>query len=119
MEVQINERFVKAKDGLRLGNTTLLITPPLDGDYWMMRVPLSDTQAIVCFPKFGTIGVGFQREEDWNTNLPYTCSAEEIFEHIAHNKGDESILDAACVEAIKALQAAVKEYRNESLALNQ
>lgn len=94
MEVQINPKFTDEQPIFSDGKTTFLLTPPIDGDYWLIRVPLTDTQAIVAFPKFFTIGIGFQREEDWNTNLPYTCGAHEIYSHIAHNKGDDTISDA-------------------------
>lgn len=85
-----------------------MITPGIDEDYWAYRVRLSDTQAVVGFPKFSTIGIGFAQEEDWNTNLPYTCSAEEIYEHIDHNKGDGSITREDCVAAIRLIQDAIK-----------
>ena len=78
-----------------------VVTPPIDEDYWLLRVKLSDKQAIVGFPKFFTIGVGFAQEEDWNTNLPYRCLPDRIFEHIKHNKGDDSIDDADCLKAIQ------------------
>jgi hypothetical protein len=88
----------------------MMITPALTPDFWLYRVPLSDKQAIVCFPKFATlIGIGFQYEEDWNTNLPHTCDAREIYEHIKHNKGDDGISDDDCVKAIEALQAVIKQ----------
>lgn len=90
------------------GGGALAMTPPIDEDYWLYRVRLSDTQAIVGFPKFSTIGIGFAREEDWNTNLPYTCSAEDIWRHIAHNKGDDAIPDASCLAAIRMIQDAAK-----------
>lgn len=84
-------------------------TPGIGEDYWVYRVKLSDTQAIVGFPKFNTVGIGFAVEdEDWNSNLPYTCSAEHIYDHIAENKGDESITREDCLEAIRMVQAAVK-----------
>lgn len=83
------------------------ITPPIDEDYWLFRVALTEKQAVVGFPKFGTIGIGFAQEEDWNTNLPYTCDAGQIFEHIKHNKGDESIPDEDCLTAIRMIQDAV------------
>src|SRR4029079_19214317 len=70
---------------------TMLFTPPIDDDYWRWRVVVGDGQAIVGFPKFGTGGIGFAREGDWNTNLPYTQPAETIFDHISHNKGDDTI----------------------------
>lgn len=84
-----------------------LLTPPIDEDYWAYRVRLTDTQAIVAFPKFFTVGIGFAREEDWNTNLPYTCDAEEIFQHIEHNKGDDAISDEDCIAAIRMIQGAI------------
>jgi hypothetical protein len=66
---------------------TVIMTPPISGDYWAYRVKLTDTQAVVGFPKFFTIGIGFAEEEDWNTNLPYTSTAEAITDHIWHNHG--------------------------------
>jgi hypothetical protein len=86
----------------------LMLTPPIDEDYWSFRVKLSDAQAIVGFPKFGTIGVGFAQEEDWNTNFPYTCTAEEIYGHIEHNKADDSISREDCIAAIRIVQEAAR-----------
>ena len=91
----------------------LAITPPIDEDYWAYRVQLGGGQAIVGFPKFGTIGVGFATEEDWNTNLPYTCTAEEIFAHIRHNKGVANATDEECVTAIRLIQFAAKTDRGD------
>ena len=88
-----------------------LLAPLVGVDYWEYRVIVSEGQAVVGFPKFGTIGIGFAQEEDWNTNLPHTVSAEEIYEHIAHNKGDASIPDDWCIEAIRLIQAAAHEDR--------
>lgn len=91
----------------------LQMTPPLDGDYWEYRVRLSDRQAIVGFPKFSTVGIGFAVEDDdWNTNLPYTCSAEDIYAHIECNKGDDSITREACLAAIELIQAAIEADRS-------
>ena len=90
---------------------TVMMTPAIEESYWQYRVALSRKQAIVGFPKFTTIGIGFQVEEDWNTNLPFSCSAEEIFDHIRHNKGDHHILNAQCIAAIKMIQEAVKAER--------
>ena len=106
MQLEYNSKVVP--DNGNLGNG-VMITPPINADFWMMRVPLSERQAIVCFPKFCTVGIGFQHEEDWNTNLPYTRDARDIFEHIAHNKGDDSISDADCIAAIEALQTAIRD----------
>lgn len=79
LQLDINPAFMEQNPSFTIGNVTLLITPPIDGDYWQFRVKLSDTQSIVGFPKFGTIGIGFAQEADWNTNLPYTCTAAQIF----------------------------------------
>ena len=88
-----------------------MMTPAIDEDYWAYRVRLSDKQAIVGFPKFMTIGIGFAIEEDWNTNLPYTCGTDEIFEHISHNKGDDAIADDDVRAAIALVQQAATEDR--------
>jgi hypothetical protein len=90
----------------------VMLTPNLGEDYWAYRVVLSERQAIVGFPKFGTIGIGFAVEEDWNTNLPFTLPAERIFDHIAHNKGDDSITDEECLAAIRLIQARAKADRS-------
>lgn len=90
---------------------SIIMTPPIDEDYWMFRVKLGRSQAIVGFPKFFTIGIGFAKETDWNTNLPYTSDAESIFEHIRHNKGRIKASDADCIEAIRMVQQAAKELK--------
>jgi hypothetical protein len=92
----------------------VMITPDIDENYWLYRVRLSDKQAIVGFPKFTTIGIGFAVEEDWNTNLPYTSATEKIFEHIAHNKGDDAISDEDCLAAIRMVQEAATTARSAS-----
>ena len=111
MELQINSDFVRANTERIVGNAVLSITPPIDGNYWVLRVPLSDTQAIVTFPKFFTFGIGFQEEEDWNTNLPYNQSAECIFDHISHNKGDDKISDADCIAAINLIKETIEQMK--------
>ena len=86
----------------------ILITPPLDEDFWLLRVRVSKKQAVVAFPKFMTLGIGFARETDWNTNLPWTCDTAAIFAHIKHNRG-EKIPDARCLAAIELLQRTIRE----------
>lgn len=87
----------------------IAVTPPLNESFWAYRVVLTESQAVVGFPKFSTIGIGFADEEDWNTNLPWTSNAEEIAAHIADNKGDDAITDEDVVAAIRLIQAAVAE----------
>lgn len=91
-----------------LGGGRIMMTPPIDESYWKFRVRVSEKQAIIGFPKFNTIGIGFQHEEDWNTNLPYTTSAKEIYDHIEHNKQDDSIPPELCIRAIKIIQKTVE-----------
>ena len=108
--LQINQDFVEAKTDINIGTAKVMVTPPLDGDYWLFRVPVSDKQAIIGFPKFMTIGIGFQIEEkNWNTDLPFQCDAEMIFNHISLNKGDDNISDDDCIEAIKVIQVAAAQ----------
>lgn len=64
---------------------TVALAPAVGEDYWAYRVKLNDRQAVVGFPKFGTVGIGFAREDDWNTNLPYTCRTIDVVSHIWHN----------------------------------
>jgi hypothetical protein len=94
------------------GGTVIALPPSLGEDYWAYRVMLGDRQAIVGFPKFFTVGIGFAVEDDWNTNFPYTCETGEIFAHVAHNKGDDSIADGDVREAIRMVQAAAREARD-------
>lgn len=107
------ERRDQADGTAKLGGGAVLLTPMVDDDYWAYRVQVSPTQAIVAFPKFSTIGVGFAVEEDWNTNLPYTVGAERIWEHIEHNKGDESVPDERCLAALRMVVDAVRADRGE------
>lgn len=85
----------------------IAVTPPIGESYWMFRVKLDNQgQAILGFPKFFTIGIGFAKEEDWNTNLPYSSSAEDIYAHIKHNKGNASIGRDKCIAAIELVRQA-------------
>lgn len=82
----------------------LMVTPPIGEDYWAYRVKLYKDQSIIGFPKFTTIGIGFAQEKDWNTNLPYTSSAEVIAAHIWHNHKYRAIKKPMVIEAIKLIQ---------------
>lgn len=102
------ERRSQANKTVSIGPVS--ISPPVTEDYWSYRVVLSDRQAVVGFPKYLTVGIGFAIEEDWNTNLPYrTMSAETIFNHIKHNKADHRIPDALVVKAIQMIREAAAE----------
>lgn len=87
------------------------ISPAVSEDYWSYRVRLTEGQAVVGFPKYSTIGIGFAVEEDWNTNLPYTIDTDEIRKHIWHNRGDKAIKKPVVREAIRLIQEAAKADR--------
>ncbi len=110
LQLQINSRGIN-DTSRALEGTGLMITPPIDEKFWLFRVPVSETQAIVGFPKFGVIGIGFQVEEDWNTNLPSGTSAIEIYDHISHNKGSSKITRGQCIEAILMIQEKVIQMK--------
>ena len=113
LQIEIREDIKFSKAELGIINERIMITPVINKDYWIFRVKVSDDQAIVGFPKFGTIGIGFAVEEDWNTNLPSRdCEdrEEEIFGHIQHNKGKENISDEICVEAIRMVNNIAAKY---------
>lgn len=105
------ERKVQKDETAKLGGGLVIMTPPVSEDYWAYRVKLAGEQAVIGFPKFFTVGIGFAVEEDWNTNLPYACDAQEILDHIRHNKGDDAISDDDVLAAIKLIQDAVEEDR--------
>lgn len=97
------------------GSMRVMMTPAIGEDYWMFRVKVSDTQAIIGFGKFGTIGIGFAVEDDWNTNLPYSSPTIDIYNHIAHNKGDDTIPPSTCLKAIRMVQEAAARYKHTEL----
>lgn len=110
MKLEINAKVISPHTFRGPDNCGILVTPPINENYWTYRVPLTDSQAVVAFPKFCTMGIGFQKETDWNTNLPFTASAESICNHIKHNKGSDDITDEMIVEAIKLLQDACESF---------
>lgn len=94
------------------------------GNDVLFKVELFKDQALIAFPKFSTIAIGFKEEEDENTNLPYVCDELEIYNHIKCNKFYKEIKKKTCIEAIKMLQVACgvlesiiqnkRRYLNES-----
>ena len=93
-----------------VGGGRILATPDIDEDFWLLRVVLTDRQAIVAFPKFGMLGAGFQVEAgSWNTNLPWSTDAEELYKHILVNKGDPKLRKVKCIQAIELLQRTIYE----------
>ncbi|KKN16069.1 hypothetical protein LCGC14_0979580 [marine sediment metagenome] len=111
--LEVNDRDLPNK-GI-IGAGAIMVTPPINEDYWCFRVRLGEEgQAIVGFPKFGGIGVGFAQEEDWNSNLPFVCAASYIYGHIAHNKGPEAITASECIEAIEMVREAARRFKGLS-----
>ncbi len=92
------------------------MSPPVGGDYWKFRVQVAPNQAIVGFPKFTTVGIGFQIEEaDWNTNMPFTEPAERILKHIWVNRGpgnEGKAFRTRCLVAIGLIQSAAGAHEN-------
>jgi hypothetical protein len=116
LELEYRNEFKKAVDNFGNDNFTVMTTPPIDEDYWVFRIKIYKDQSIVAFPKFGTIGIGFAKEEDWNTNLPYQCTSDEIYNHIKHNKLYKEITAKICKEAIMILQNACKYYKENEMS---
>ena len=107
MNLEVNQAAIEDPSDARpvyAGASRIMVCPPVGEDFWLARVPVAPDQALVCFPKFTTVGIGFQREKDWNTNLPYTSKAADIYDHIKHNRSCPATR-AECIEAIEALQA--------------
>lgn len=111
LQLEINSNFKSDKDTDALATKGILITPPVGENYWLFRVKVSKKQAIVGFPKFGTVGIGFAKETDWNTNLPYQCTTDEIYNHIKHNLGKGNFsnsIHTRIKQAIAMVQDAAK-----------
>ena len=114
--VEYNTNFKRDNDVIETDKTIIMITPSLDDNYWIFRVKLHKNQSVVAFPKFTTIGIGFAIEDDdWNTNLPYTCEAQVILDHIWSNHKYKEITKEQTLEAIKLLQEACGIYRMDWL----
>ena len=94
----------------------IMVSPPVDEDYWAFRVKLCKNQAVLGFPKFGMIGVGMALEENSNTNLPLRsedtplANANRIYSHIKDNKKYESITRQMIVDAIILITKGAAQY---------
>ncbi len=111
MKLEINPNQV---DRTLVGN--IAICSPGDQENWSYKVQLTEKQAIVGFPKFRQIGIAFLVEKaDGNTNLPSNSDAEEIYDWIKVNKGDDSISKEVCIKAIKKIQRAVKKVERAEI----
>jgi hypothetical protein len=93
---------------LQSPNKIVMFTPPINESYWDYRVQLHEDQSVIGFGKFGTIGIGFAQESDWNTNLPYVCKTEDILNHIWHNHKYQAVTKKRTAEAIRLIQAQVE-----------
>ncbi len=77
----------------------------MDEQYYILKVNLFKDHSILAFPKFGTIGIGFALEDDWNCNLPISCTNERIYNHIKHNKKYKEITKKDCIKAIDMIKS--------------
>ena len=112
LQIEANAKMDFNRDkNINFGGVVAMITPDIDKEFWAIRVKVHEEQAVVAFPKFYTMGIGFQDESDWNTNLPYTCGAEEIYKHIKCNRKYKSIPVEDCIKAIKMIRAFIKKHK--------
>lgn len=96
-------------------NGIVMTTPPIGENYWLFRVRLYKDQAILAFPKFSLLGVGFALEEDWNRNLPIDnrstdSDLEEIWSWIRCNKKYPQITKKIGMEALKLIRTAYDRF---------
>jgi len=106
LKLEYNCGEEKSNDIIKVGNVQVMFTPNISEEYWVFRIKLFKDQSLLAFRKFTTLGIGFAQEEDWNTNLPYNCDANQIYDHIKINKKYKQITKTMCIEAIKLLQEA-------------
>jgi hypothetical protein len=107
-ELQLERKNQPNETGVLAGGLVMM-TPNICPEYWEYRVVLSPYQAVLGFPKFGTVGIGFADEEDWNTNLPYGIRTAITVRHICHNAGGDSITPVMIAEAVELVRRAAYE----------
>lgn len=121
LKIEYNDRCEDGTTliGIQTGPNTgelIMATPAIGEDYWLFRVKLVKDQALLGFPKFGLLGVGFAIEdEDWNRNLPLLADAdtermEDIWDHIKVNKKYTSINKAMVMEALKLMRDTFRRF---------
>ena len=115
LELEFRNEFKKTTTSFQAGKIQIMVTPPIDEDYWVFRVKLHKDQAVVAFPKFGTLGIGFAKEENWNTNLPYQCTTKEIADWIWKNRKYSQVTYKLMSEAIEILRKAAKYYKENEM----
>lgn len=112
LKVEYNPKFKMAGEAI-VGKDVVAFPPQLfEDNYYICFVQITTKQAILLFTKFFTCGIGFLHEVDWNTNLPYTSSAEDIYKHIRHNRLNAKRKE--CTEAIRMLQEFAKDLKGEA-----
>jgi hypothetical protein len=116
-ELVLETRGEQDRTGVFEGErSTVLLAPVVSEDYWEYRVGLTEGQAVVGFPKFGTIGIGFAVEgKSWNTNLPYVLPAEQIVDHIWTNRGSTVRNREVVLAAVRLIQAAAFDDQLKAL----
>lgn len=108
MKLEINSKC--ADKTVKFMNGQVMMTPPIDENYWLFRVELHKDQAVIGFPKFLQIGIGMAQEEDRNTNLPSHCTATEITNHIKKNRKYKEVTDAMISVAVQMIIDEAKQH---------
>lgn len=109
MELWINKNAVEIYTGKieENKNKIFLLGGAAKKNEILFGVNLYEEQSIIAFPKFSSLAISFLVEdEDWNTNLPYKCGTQEIYEHIKCNKKYKQIKKKDCIKAIEMIQVA-------------
>ena len=110
MELEVNKNCLDKTTHYVANDNHIMVCPPTSADYWMFRVKLHKDQAVLGFPKYGLIGVGFAIEKDWNTNLPTNSGVSSIVNHIKHNRKYKAITDDMIKEAVELIIEGKKQY---------
>ena len=112
MDLLINNRAVEIYAG-KIKETKyerILFGGVPSNDKFLFVVKLFKNQALIAFPKYSScIAIGFYQEDNgYDTNLPYQCQAEEIYNHIKCNKKYKEIKKKDCIKAIEKIQTACR-----------
>lgn len=88
----------------------LMMTAPLGSDCWLFRVTLEKKLVLAAVPQFGGVNICLQAKDAGDCNMPYESDAAKILRAF-RARVKKSVADGRCLEAIRMLQAAVKEWR--------
>lgn len=112
MNIEFNKDFAPSRKQQGQLFSGISLPPAIGKDYWLFRVKIKYNQSVVAFPKHGTLGIGFQYEKYYDTNLPYEKDSATIYNHIKGNR--RCAKKDKCIQAIEMLKKSIDDYISQN-----